>query len=147
MVLSTRTPEGWPNRCPLCGKDVRIEPSPETLDAPCPHCGGLLWFASSGDVAPILDPSRSPSDLVPADIADDISIPTYLLELIPHSVAWENRVLPVAETRESLIVALADPTDIDTVDKLQFILNRRIQVVHVAADWLDDQLRQRYGNQ
>ncbi len=41
---STRTPEGGPNRCPICGHDVRIEPSLPTRDAPCPHCGHLLWF-------------------------------------------------------------------------------------------------------
>ena len=45
MEPSTRTPEGQPNRCPICGKEVRIEPSWPPGDAPCPHCGHLLWFA------------------------------------------------------------------------------------------------------
>jgi hypothetical protein len=27
MVISSRTPEGMPNRCPLCGSHIRIEPS------------------------------------------------------------------------------------------------------------------------
>jgi hypothetical protein len=46
MVISSRTPEGDPNRCPICGKDTRTEPSTVPLrDAPCPHCGSLLWFA------------------------------------------------------------------------------------------------------
>jgi len=44
MVISTRTPEGSPNRCPLCGSEVRIEPSQPFGDAPCPVCGHLLWF-------------------------------------------------------------------------------------------------------
>src|SRR5438552_232687 len=44
MNISSRTPEGQPNRCPLCGQDLRIEPSLATRDAPCPHCGHLLWF-------------------------------------------------------------------------------------------------------
>ena len=47
MEPSTRTPEGEPNRCPVCGKDLRIEPSRPPGDAPCPHCGHLLWFPSS----------------------------------------------------------------------------------------------------
>ena len=42
---TTRTPEGTPNRCPLCGNAVWVEPSRATGDAPCPHCGTLLWFA------------------------------------------------------------------------------------------------------
>src|SRR5262245_15824877 len=46
MVISSRTPEGVPNRCPVCGSRVRIEPSVQFGDAPCPACGQLLWFLS-----------------------------------------------------------------------------------------------------
>ncbi|MHB1558571.1 MAG: STAS domain-containing protein [Isosphaeraceae bacterium] len=44
MVISSRTPEGRPNRCPVCGSEVAIEPSDPAADAPCPRCGHLLWF-------------------------------------------------------------------------------------------------------
>jgi hypothetical protein len=44
MEPSSRTPEGEPNRCPVCGKPVVIDPSRPPGDAPCPHCGHLLWF-------------------------------------------------------------------------------------------------------
>lgn len=43
-TISSRTPEGDPNRCPICGHHVRLEPSIDTRDAPCPSCGHLLWF-------------------------------------------------------------------------------------------------------
>jgi DNA-directed RNA polymerase subunit RPC12/RpoP len=47
MPISSRTPEGDPNYCPICGNNIRIEPSTTpTRDAPCPHCGHLLLFAS-----------------------------------------------------------------------------------------------------
>jgi len=45
MNISSRTPEGVPNRCPICGQSIRIEPSIPSGDAPCPNCGSLLWFA------------------------------------------------------------------------------------------------------
>ncbi|MBO0701275.1 MAG: hypothetical protein J2P46_22950 [Zavarzinella sp.] len=45
MTISSRTPEGDPNQCPICGHHVRIEPSLDTRDAPCPRCGHLLWFS------------------------------------------------------------------------------------------------------
>src|SRR5262245_470294 len=45
MTISSRTPEGDPNMCPICGHRVRTEPSIDTRDAPCPSCGHLLWFA------------------------------------------------------------------------------------------------------
>ena len=44
MTVSSRTPEGSPSRCPICGKAICLEPSPISDDAPCPHCGCLIWF-------------------------------------------------------------------------------------------------------
>ena len=36
MDISSRTPEGTPNRCPLCGTHLRIEPSsPPDFSVPC----------------------------------------------------------------------------------------------------------------
>jgi hypothetical protein len=52
MQPSSRTPEGEPSFCPVCGKDVCIEPTRPPGDAPCPHCGTLLWFP--GQPAPQL---------------------------------------------------------------------------------------------
>ena len=44
-MISSRTPEGWPNTCPVCGHALRIEPSSFPIrDAPCPDCGTLLEF-------------------------------------------------------------------------------------------------------
>src|SRR5687767_231136 len=44
MRISSRTPEGDPGQCPICGKDVCVEPSILFGDATCPNCGSLLWF-------------------------------------------------------------------------------------------------------
>jgi anti-anti-sigma factor len=44
MVISSRTPEGQPSRCPVCGSHDRVEPSDPAGEAPCPRCGHLLWF-------------------------------------------------------------------------------------------------------
>jgi hypothetical protein len=43
-VNPSRTPEGEPNRCPICGAQLQLEPSTPPGDAPCPQCGTLLWF-------------------------------------------------------------------------------------------------------
>jgi len=43
MVISSRTPEGEPAACPVCGNAALVVasafPGP---DAPCPSCGHLL---------------------------------------------------------------------------------------------------------
>ncbi len=47
MTIASRTPEGHPNQCPVCQALVCVEPSHPAGDAPCPHCGVLLWFLPS----------------------------------------------------------------------------------------------------
>ena len=44
MTIASRTPEGYPARCPVCAKVICLEPSDPVGDAPCPYCGVLLWF-------------------------------------------------------------------------------------------------------
>jgi acyl carrier protein len=44
MTISSRTPEGVPHRCPICGAAAAIEPSYPGGDACCPACGHLLWW-------------------------------------------------------------------------------------------------------
>lgn len=42
MTVSSRTPEGSPSHCVLCGRDVRTEFSNPGNDATCPYCGHLI---------------------------------------------------------------------------------------------------------
>jgi acyl carrier protein len=44
MVVSSRTPEGTPHHCPVCGKKSAVEPSYPGGDSCCPNCGQLLWW-------------------------------------------------------------------------------------------------------
>jgi acyl carrier protein len=48
-TISSRTPEGVPNDCPVCHSRVCIEPSRPAGDAPCPNCGTLLWFVRTSE--------------------------------------------------------------------------------------------------
>jgi hypothetical protein len=43
-MIASRTPEGEPNRCPVCGHPSEMEPSLDTRDATCPDCGSLLVY-------------------------------------------------------------------------------------------------------
>ncbi len=72
MSVSSRTPEGDSNRCPVCGRDVRLEPSWPPGDAPCPACGSLLWFPGPADLPPALSESADSAfephgELIPAN--------------------------------------------------------------------------------
>jgi len=59
----------------------------------------------------------------------EVVIPTSVVELVPESVARENAVLPLSEGDGRLTVIVSDPMEIDTLDKLRFILNRQIDIV------------------
>jgi hypothetical protein len=49
MDTPSRTPEGQPSRCHVCGKPLRIDPSNHPFsDATCPRCGALVLLNSTG---------------------------------------------------------------------------------------------------
>jgi hypothetical protein len=52
MWIASRTPEGEPTECGICGVDVWIEPSLESRDGICPNCGSLVWFAAKDSIRP-----------------------------------------------------------------------------------------------
>src|SRR5438552_3218781 len=59
----------------------------------------------------------------------DMTIPPSVVELVPESVARENVILPMAQEGGMLKIITSDPADFDTLQKLQFILNKDIQPV------------------
>src|SRR5262245_12084537 len=58
----------------------------------------------------------------------DVPIPPSVVELVPESVARENAVIPLAEEDGALKVLVSDPDDYQTFEKLQFILNRKVDI-------------------
>jgi peptide/nickel transport system substrate-binding protein len=59
------------------------------------------------------------------DLAE-LEIPKAVIELVPESVARENVVVPLSLEGNTLKIITADPTNYDTIQKLQFILNKDI---------------------
>ena len=55
-----------------------------------------------------------------------IRIPDSVIQLVPESVARENKIIPVSETDDTIRVIVSDPFDIETIEKLRFILNRKV---------------------
>jgi acyl carrier protein len=77
MPIASRTPEGWPNRCPICGADVWIDPSQPPGDAPCPKCGQLLWFDDADNRRRILELIAARLSLKPNEIDLDSPLPDF----------------------------------------------------------------------
>lgn len=75
----------------------------------------------------------------------DVTIPNAVVELVPESVARENVILPMAQENGALKIIISDPTDFDTLQKLQFILNKDIQPVLAAREQIIEAINRHYG--
>ncbi len=146
-TISSRTPEGWDNRCPVCKHACAVEPSGDSYDAPCPNCGHLLWFANSGmGIVSLTDLGElSHSEVTTGTLPDGLTVASQILELCPKQMAIENCILPIDCAADSVLIAMHDPSNIDKVDKIRFVLNQDIRILHVDKDSLQRQVAACYG--
>jgi type IV pilus assembly protein PilB len=75
----------------------------------------------------------------------DVTIPQSVIELVPESVARENVVLPLTQEEAALKIIMSDPSDFDTMQKLQFILNKDIQPVLAPREQIVEAINRHYG--
>jgi type IV pilus assembly protein PilB len=76
---------------------------------------------------------------------NEIQIPPSVIELVPESVARENVVLPMSQENGALKIIISDPGDFDTIQKLQFILNKDIQPVLAPREQIIEAINKNYG--
>lgn len=67
-----------------------------------------------------------------------------VLGLVPTDFAVEKKVLPLAADKETLIVAMANPLDLPTIDELQNLTGRYIEVKYAPEAELLEELRRSY---
>src|SRR5438876_6109920 len=75
----------------------------------------------------------------------EVPIPASVIELVPESVARENIVLPMAQENGALKIIMSDPNDFETMQKLQFILNKDIQPVLAPREQIIEAINRHYG--
>jgi len=75
----------------------------------------------------------------------EVTIPEDVIQLIPESVARENVILPLAKDDETLTVIVSDPMDIETIEKLRFILNCRVETALAPEDAINENINRYYG--
>ena len=76
---------------------------------------------------------------------EDVTIPASVVELVPESVARENVVLPLSQENGTLRIIVSDPSDFDTLQKLQFILNKDLHPVLAAREQIVEAINRHYG--
>ena len=75
----------------------------------------------------------------------EFKIPEEVIELVPESVARENAALPLSKEDDSLKVAISDPFDIETIEKLRFILNRKVETALAPREAILEAINRYYG--
>jgi len=77
---------------------------------------------------------------------EGLTVPDEVIDLVTESVARENTILPIREEGSMLRVATSNPTDIDTQDKLRFILNRDVEMSLAMRDQIVESINRHYGS-
>ncbi|MBI2924838.1 MAG: Flp pilus assembly complex ATPase component TadA [Verrucomicrobia bacterium] len=68
-----------------------------------------------------------------------------VIAAIPRHVAKRYNVVPVFKHEQSIGVALSDPSDLDTIDGLQHILNKQIELRVASEEDLESAINKYYG--
>jgi type IV pilus assembly protein PilB len=68
-----------------------------------------------------------------------------VIQLVPESVARENSIIPYKDEDDTIHVLLSDPFDLETTEKLRFILNRRIETALAPRTAIMEAINRYYG--
>jgi len=81
---------------------------------------------------------------VPSINLSDIELDPDVLKLIPKEVVTRHQVIPVNRSGNTLIVAMADPSNIFAVDDIKFITKFNIEVVVASEQAIADAVEKYY---
>jgi type IV pilus assembly protein PilB len=102
------------------------------------------WYCK-GLPTPIGVRSRIEDSIMKFVDLSNMSIPPTIIEMVSESVARENVLIPIAEENGVLQIATSNPFDLDTMQKVQFILARTIQPVLASAEQIVAAISRHYG--
>ena len=81
----------------------------------------------------------------PVDLSQ-VHFTPELLRLIPAGMVHKYRVLPVNKDGENVVIAIADPTDLNAIDQLTRFFNDTIELRVADKSQLDTFILRLYGN-
>ena len=82
---------------------------------------------------------------VPTVNLEEYEIDVEILKLVPKEPCERHRVVPVSRTGNALIVAMADPTNLNAIDDLKFLTGYNIEPV-IASETAIQNAIERYYN-
>src|SRR5688572_31044008 len=104
------------------------------------HTLTQLGFVKDQDLTSFLAKQYS----LPSINLNDFEIDNDVLKLIPRDVARKHMVMPVNRAGATLIVAMADPSNIFAIDELKFLTQYNIEPVVASENALESALSRYY---
>jgi type IV pilus assembly protein PilB len=74
-----------------------------------------------------------------------VAIPPSVVQLVPEAVARENSIVPLGEVDGMLKVAISNPQDYDTLDRLRFRLDRDARIALATRESIVQAIDRYYG--
>ncbi len=75
----------------------------------------------------------------------DFRIPQHIAEMVPESVARVYSVVPVSSTQDKLIIAMANPMDVEAIDAVQRCSKKRVEPLLASESRIAATIEQLYG--
>ena len=76
-----------------------------------------------------------------------VEIPPEVVALVPEHIAREFNIVPIAADDGELTIATSEPEDFNAIDKLTFMLNRRININLAPKEAIQKTINSLYGQQ
>ena len=76
-----------------------------------------------------------------------VEIPPEVVALVPEHIAREFNIVPIAADDGELTIATSEPEDFNAIDKLTFMLNRRININLSPKEAIQKTINALYGHQ
>ncbi|MBP5672527.1 MAG: Flp pilus assembly complex ATPase component TadA [Lentisphaeria bacterium] len=73
-------------------------------------------------------------------------VPAEVITLVPREVAFRYKVVPISFANGILRVAISDPTDIETIDSIRYLLKMEVEPVVSTKRQIEQALGSYYGS-
>lgn len=74
----------------------------------------------------------------------DIKIPSEAINAVKHDIAMKYSIIPLDFDKRTLTVAMSDPTDLNAIDELSFILGVRIKPILAVGSGINKAIAKYY---
>jgi type IV pilus assembly protein PilB len=76
---------------------------------------------------------------------EGLEIPKSVIDMVPHELCYENKVMPIDMAEGVLRVAISDPLDLQSLDNLRFVINCEVEPVLATEEAIKAAIQRYYG--